>query len=54
MYICPHDLMKLDKDGSETSHAIKAWNQELEQCWECYSYVTICPQQAIECPHYAD
>ena len=23
MYICPHDLMKLDKDGSETGHAMK-------------------------------
>ena len=27
VYICPHDLMKLDKDGSETGHAMKAWNQ---------------------------
>jgi adenylylsulfate reductase subunit B len=54
MYICPHDLMKLDKDGSETGHAMKAFNQEPEQCWECYSCVKICPQQAIECRHYAD
>ena len=54
MYICPHDLMKLDKDGSETGHAMKAWNQEPEQCWECYSCVKICPQNAIECRHYAD
>ena len=54
MYICPHDLMKLDKDGSETGHAMKAWNQEPEQCWECYSCVKICPQQAIEARHYAD
>jgi adenylylsulfate reductase subunit B len=54
MYICPHDLMKLDKDGSETGHAMKAWNQEPEQCWECYSCVKICPQQAIEVRHYAD
>ena len=23
MYICPHDLMKLDKDGSETGHAMR-------------------------------
>ena len=23
MYICPHDLMMLDKDGSETGHAMK-------------------------------
>ncbi len=54
MYICPHDLMKLDKDGSETGHAMKAFNQEPEQCWECYSCVKICPQGAIECRHYAD
>src|SRR6266581_3772166 len=48
MYICPHDLMKLDKDGSETGHAMKAFNQEPEQCWECYSCVKICPQGTIE------
>ena len=33
MYICPHDLMKLDMDGSETGHAMKSYNQEPEQCW---------------------
>lgn len=54
MYICPHDLMKLDIDGSVTGHAMKAWNQEPDQCWECYACVKICPQQAIECRHYAD
>lgn len=54
MYICPHDLMMLDRDGSATGHAMKAYNQEPEQCWECYSCVKICPQQAIECRHYAD
>ena len=54
MYICPHDLMALDKDGSQTGHAMKAWNQEPEQCWECYSCVKICPQNAIEVRHYAD
>jgi len=54
MYICPHDLMKLDKDGSETGWAMKAWNQEPEQCWECYACVKVCPQQAIEVRHYAD
>ena len=54
MYICPHDLMLLDKDGSMTGHAMKAFNQEPEQCWECYSCVKICPQQAIEVRHYAD
>ena len=54
MYICPHNLMKLDKDGSETGHAMKAFNQEPEQCWECYSCVKICPTQAIEVRGYAD
>jgi len=54
MHICPHDLMKLDKDGSETGHVMKAFNQEPEQCWECYACVKICPRQAIECRHYAD
>ena len=54
MYICPHDLMKLDRDGSETGWAMKAWNQEPEQCWECYACVKVCPQQAIEVRHYAD
>jgi len=54
MYICPHDLMKLDKDGSATGHAMKAYNQEPEQCWECYSCVKICPHNAIEVRHYAD
>ncbi len=48
MYICPHDLMAL-KEGER-----KAWNQEPEQCWECYSCVKICPQQAIEIRCYAD
>ena len=33
---------------------MKAFNQEPEQCWECYSCVKTCPQQAIECRHYAD
>jgi len=54
MYICPHDLMALDRDGSATGHAMKAWNLEPEQCWECYACVKICPRNAIECRHYAD
>jgi len=54
MYICPHDLMLLDLDGSKTGHPMKAYNQEPEQCWECYSCVKICPQNAIEVRHYAD
>ena len=48
MYICPHDLMYLDKER------MKAYNQEPEQCWECYNCVKICPQQAIEVRAYAD
>jgi adenylylsulfate reductase subunit B len=33
---------------------MKAWNQEPEGCWECYSCVKICPQGAIEVRAYAD
>lgn len=47
-YICPNDLMALDRES------MKAFNQEPEQCWECYSCVKICPQQAIEVRGYAD
>ncbi|MGB5834977.1 MAG: adenylyl-sulfate reductase subunit beta [Thiohalocapsa sp.] len=54
VYICPHDLMKLDNDGSESGWAMKAFNQEPEQCWECYACVKICPHQAIECRSSAD
>ena len=54
MYICPHDLMTLDTDGSATGHAMKAFNLEPEQCWECYACVKICPRNAIEVRHYAD
>ncbi|MEO5366187.1 MAG: adenylyl-sulfate reductase subunit beta [Magnetococcus sp. WYHC-3] len=48
MYICPNDLMKLDRER------MKGFNQEPDQCWECYSCVKICPQQAIEVRAYAD
>jgi adenylylsulfate reductase subunit B len=54
MSICPHDLMTLDQDGSETGHPMKAFNQEPEQCWECDACVKACPRQAIECRHAAD
>jgi adenylylsulfate reductase subunit B len=47
-YICPNDLMVLDKD------TMKAYNQEAEQCWECYNCVKICPQSAIEIRAYQD
>jgi len=32
----------------------KAFNQDPDMCWECYSCVKICPQQAIEVRGYAD
>ena len=51
-YICPHDLMHLT--DARTGHLMKAYNQEPEQCWECYTCVKICPQQAIEVRAYAD
>jgi len=48
LYICPNDLMVLDKDR------MKAYNQEPSMCWECYNCVKICPQQAIDMRGYAD
>lgn len=48
MYICPNDLMILDAD------AMRAYNQEVDACWECYSCVKICPQGAISARPYAD
>jgi adenylylsulfate reductase, subunit B len=47
-YICPNDLMALDRDK------MKAFNREPEMCWECYSCVKMCPQQAIDVRGYAD
>ena len=46
--------MKLDTDGAETGHPMMAFNQEPEQCWECYACVKICPQSAVESRAYAD
>jgi adenylylsulfate reductase subunit B len=40
--------MVLNKD------LMKAYNQEPEMCWECYSCVKICPVQAVEVRGYAD
>ena len=48
MYICPHDLMKLDVAR------MKAYNQEPEQRWECQCCVKACPRQAIEVRPGAD
>ena len=47
-YICPNDLMVLDKD------TMKAYNQEPDTCWECQCCVKICPVQAMEVRGYAD
>ena len=33
---------------------MKGYNQEPEFCWECYSCVKICPQQAMDVRGYAD
>jgi len=40
--------MVLDKE------IMKAYNQDPQMCWECYSCVKICPTQAIEVRGYAD
>jgi len=47
-YICPNDLMVLNKD------AMKAYNQDPSQCWECMCCVKICPVDAIDVRGYAD
>jgi len=47
-YICPNNLMVLDPKIE------KAYNQEPDQCWECYCCVKICPTQAIDVRGYAD
>ena len=39
--ICPSDIMHIDK---ETRRAV---NIEPNMCWECYSCVKACPQNAI-------
>lgn len=48
MYICPNDLMVLDPT------AMKAYNQEPDACWECFSCIKICPNQAIGVRGYSD
>ena len=47
-YICPNDLMVLDKGK------MKAYNQDPAMCWECMCCVKICPVQAMEVRGYAD
>ena len=46
--ICPSDIMHIDK---ETRRAV---NIEPNMCWECYSCVKACPQNAIDVRGYAD
>jgi adenylylsulfate reductase subunit B len=48
MYICPNDLMVLNVEE------MRAYNQEPDACWECYSCVKICPQGAIFVRGYDD
>ncbi|MBO8180085.1 MAG: adenylyl-sulfate reductase subunit beta [Archaeoglobus sp.] len=47
-YICPNDLMTLDKE------TMKAYNREPDMCWECYSCVKMCPQGAVDVRGYVD
>ena len=47
-YVCPNDLMVLN------SETMKAYNRDPAMCWECYSCVKICPQQAMAVRGYAD
>ena len=46
--ICPSDIMHID------STYRRAYNIEPNMCWECYSCVKACPQNAIDCRGYAD
>ena len=46
--ICPSDIMHIDK---VTRRAV---NIEPNMCWECYSCVKACPNQAIDARGYAD
>src|SRR3954454_14771701 len=46
--ICPSDIMHID-----TTYR-RAFNIEPNFCWECYSCVKACPQNAIDVRCYAD
>ncbi len=46
--ICPSDIMHIDKNIR------RAVNIEPNFCWECYSCVKACPQNAIDVRGYAD
>ncbi len=46
--ICPSDIMHIDQTYR------RAYNIEPNMCWECYSCVKACPQNAIDVRGYAD
>ena len=46
--ICPSDIMHIDKTTR------RAFNIEPDMCWECFSCVKACPQNAIDARGYAD
>ena len=46
--ICPSDIMHIDKTTR------RAYNIEPNMCWECFSCVKACPQNAIDVRGYAD
>ena len=46
--ICPSDIMHIDPKVR------RAYNIEPNMCWECYSCVKACPQNAIDARGYAD
>ena len=46
--ICPSDIMHIDPKYR------RALNIEPSMCWECYSCVKACPQNAIDARGYAD
>jgi len=46
--ICPSDIMHIDKTWR------RAYNIEPNFCWECYSCVKACPQNAIDVRGYSD
>ena len=46
--ICPSDIMHIDRTYR------RSYNIEPNFCWECYSCVKACPQNAIDVRGYAD
>ncbi len=46
--ICPSDILHIDRTMR------RAYNVEPDYCWECYSCVKACPQNAVDMRGYAD